>query len=214
MLLRSDFDNAFVSGVKYCLEVIDTGGSCEFPAMQTLAIRSADAIVLVYSIDNRDSFERLESLRDQIFCEKEEDEVTVHVLANKTDLEAAKREVSFSEADMKIKVGWDISLSEVSAKSGELLDSKLTEIIPPTFLTGIGPFTDGKRNSGDNGSGVSGKRKSISEALSKPFMMMSRGSSRRRDTTANPHDIPSSSVIAKSTIHEHKPPAGSRMSIG
>ncbi|XP_063715972.1 ras-related protein Rap-2a-like isoform X2 [Symsagittifera roscoffensis] len=199
-------------GIKYCLEVIDTGGSCEFPAMTTLAIRAADAIVFVYAIDNRDSFERLEGLREQVFSEKEEDEVTVHVLANKSDLDST-RQVAFSEAELKVKIGWDISLSEVSARSGESLQSKLAEIIPPTFLTGIGPGEggSGKRNSGGNDNGVHssggmGKRKSISEALSKPFQLMGSRASRRRDTTV--------ADLAANQSSAAKPQASSRLSIG
>ena len=133
----------------------------------------------------------------------------MHVLANKSDLEET-RQVSLSEAELKIKIGWDISLSEVSAKSGEFLQSKLAEIIPPTFLTGLGPNDGGgKRNSGSNESGVPGgamgKRKSISEALTKPFSLMSSRSSRRRDTTI-------AELSAQQTSAKQQ--AGSRMSIG
>ena len=157
--------------------------------MQTLAIRAADAIVLVYSVDNRDSFEHLESLRDKVLAEKEEDEVTLYVLANKADL-SPYRQVSFSEAELKIKIGWDTSFGEVSAKTGDGLEGKLSDIVPPTFLTGITPEVSTKRNSGgpelgSNPSGGMAKRKSITEALSKPFSLMNRGStSRRRGTTA------------------------------
>uniref|UniRef100_UPI00358E0905 ras-related protein Rap-2c-like n=1 Tax=Myxine glutinosa TaxID=7769 RepID=UPI00358E0905 len=56
------------SGGSLCfrMEILDTSGSYSFPAMRRLAIRHADACVLVFSLDDPGSFEEVRRLRDEI----------------------------------------------------------------------------------------------------------------------------------------------------
>lgn len=69
----------------YQVDIIDTCGSENFPAMRRVDINKADAILLVYSLDNPRSFERLEELREEIFQERGHN-VPVMVVANKSDV--------------------------------------------------------------------------------------------------------------------------------
>lgn len=48
------------------LQITDTTGSHQFPAMQRLAISKGHAFILVYSIDKPDSFLELENIFDEI----------------------------------------------------------------------------------------------------------------------------------------------------
>ncbi|XP_020611174.1 ras-related protein Rap-2a-like [Orbicella faveolata] len=68
----------------YQVDIIDTCGSENFPAMRRVDIQKADAILLVYSLDNPRSFERLEQLREEIFQERGHN-LPVMVVANKSD---------------------------------------------------------------------------------------------------------------------------------
>lgn len=55
-LHRADFP---IGGASLSLDILDTSGSYEFPAMKTLNIASSNAFILVYAIDDDDSFQEV-----------------------------------------------------------------------------------------------------------------------------------------------------------
>lgn len=84
-----------VSGVRLTLDILDTSGAYEFPAMRALSMQSADAFILVYDITDADSFTEVRTLRDQIHETKESTAVPIVVVGNKVDLaETGARQVS------------------------------------------------------------------------------------------------------------------------
>lgn len=82
-----------MAGVNLTLDILDTSGAYEFPAMRALSISSADAFILVYDVTNSGSFEEARALRDQIHETKGGTAVPIVVVGNKIDL-AGNREVS------------------------------------------------------------------------------------------------------------------------
>lgn len=69
----------------YQVDIIDTCGTETFPAMRRVEINKADAIVLVYSLDQLRSFEWLEQIQEEIFQQRGNN-LPVMVVANKVDV--------------------------------------------------------------------------------------------------------------------------------
>ena len=99
---------------KISLDIQDTGGSYvqDFPAMVKCSLASADAVLLVYSIANLDSFDYLSRLRDLVQQERGEGMPMV-VVGNKTDLE---RQIPREEAEATVLCDWENGYVECCAK--------------------------------------------------------------------------------------------------
>ncbi|XP_065644048.1 GTP-binding protein Di-Ras1 [Hydra vulgaris] len=77
-----------------CL-LTDTAGVDDFPAMRKLAISKGNAFVVVYSVDNRNSFRKAKRLLREIkYLKNSSEETRVVLVGNKRDL---TRAVSFEE---------------------------------------------------------------------------------------------------------------------
>ncbi|CAG9838754.1 unnamed protein product, partial [Diabrotica balteata] len=82
-----------VAGVHLTLDILDTSGAYEFPAMRALSISSADAFILVYDVTDSGTFEEARALRDQIHEAKCSTNVPIVVVGNKTDLTGDRENV-------------------------------------------------------------------------------------------------------------------------
>lgn len=82
-----------VGGVTLTLDILDTSGVNDFPAMRALSMSSADAFILVYDVNDASTFEEVRALRDQIHETKGGTAVPIVVVGNKVDLADENREV-------------------------------------------------------------------------------------------------------------------------
>ncbi|KAL4624472.1 ras-related protein Rap-1b-like [Arapaima gigas] len=103
---------------KIRIEIMDTSGSYSFPAMRKLCIRNSDAFALVYSVDDPESFEEVQRLREEILELKEEKDTPIVVVGNKVDLEN-QRLVLGEDVMPVVELEWNASFLEASANSSE-----------------------------------------------------------------------------------------------
>lgn len=108
------------------LNILDTSGSYEFPAMKQLAINSGDAFVLVFALDNAESFEEVRELRESILRMKrpvsngasgEPNRICpIVVVGNKSDISGEERFARREVLETIICMDWENGYVECSAK--------------------------------------------------------------------------------------------------
>jgi small GTP-binding protein len=91
-----------VSGKKVQLEIWDTAGQERFHSLAPVYYRKASAVLLVYDITSKGSFERAKTWLDELENNGNPNALTV-LLGNKTDLEP-KREVNLNVKRISNKI--------------------------------------------------------------------------------------------------------------
>lgn len=116
-----------IGDYKLTLDILDTSGSYEFPAMRRLAIGTGDAFVLVYSIDNLESFEEIRNIRQEL-NEQRPTGAPLVVVGNKSDLDQ-KRVVQKELAETMACIDWENGFVECSAKTGHNVLTIFNELL-------------------------------------------------------------------------------------
>ena len=106
-----------VDELKFSLDIEDTSGTFafDFPAMVDVSMAAADAVILVYSVADKESFEMVGELRDMVMKYRGQDMPMV-VVGNKTDLE---REMDMVEMEALVQCDWENAYMECSAKENQ-----------------------------------------------------------------------------------------------
>ncbi|KAF2224197.1 ras family-domain-containing protein [Elsinoe ampelina] len=86
-----------VDGRQVVLEILDTAGTEQFTAMREIYMKSGQGFLLVFSITSKSSLEELDELREQLVNLKDDPNVPIVLVGNKSDLEDA-RQVSRARA--------------------------------------------------------------------------------------------------------------------
>ena len=89
---------AKIDGINCQLEILDTAGQDDYQTMLDTWINSSDGFLLVYSIDNKESFESTKKRYERILKLKGDQKVAIVVAGNKCDLEES-RKVTKEEAE-------------------------------------------------------------------------------------------------------------------
>jgi len=92
------------------LQIIDTSGTYEFPAMRRVDMEKADALMLVYSMDRPASFTRIERYMDEFresndYVEAKDCGKPIVVVSNKTDLPNLTEPSFIDERGRDMRVG-------------------------------------------------------------------------------------------------------------
>ncbi|CZR63820.1 probable novel protein of ras superfamily KREV-1 [Phialocephala subalpina] len=76
-----------VDGRQCMLEILDTAGTEQFTAMRELYMKTGQGFLLVFSITSQSSLSELSELREQIIRIKDDENVPIVIVGNKSDLE-------------------------------------------------------------------------------------------------------------------------------
>ena len=90
--------NSQIEGYQCQIEILDTAGQDDYQSMLDTWISFGEGFVLVYSIDQKDSFDVLKDRYERIKRNKDEEKVPIIIVGNKCDLDD-KRKVSKEEAE-------------------------------------------------------------------------------------------------------------------
>uniref|UniRef100_A0A2K6VUI2 Uncharacterized protein n=1 Tax=Onchocerca volvulus TaxID=6282 RepID=A0A2K6VUI2_ONCVO len=114
-----------VDKAKVKLQIWDTAGQERFLAITTTYYRGADALLLVYDLTNRQTFN---NIRDWLARIKENAKETVLIIlvGNKMDLQS-NREVKYEEG-RQLAEAYNIAFIETSAKSGQNVQKTFQEV--------------------------------------------------------------------------------------
>ncbi|XP_064091544.1 GTP-binding protein Di-Ras2 [Macrobrachium rosenbergii] len=132
------------------LQITDTTGSHQFPAMQRLSISKGHAFILVYSITSRQSLEELRPIWEVIREIKgNEHENPLMLVGNKCD-ESDAREVQTSYGEAQAKA-WKCNFMETSAKTNHNVKELFQELLNMEKNRNMSLQLDGKKNKSQKG---------------------------------------------------------------
>ncbi|MBN3316386.1 DIRA2 protein, partial [Atractosteus spatula] len=127
------------------LQITDTTGSHQFPAMQRLSISKGHAFILVYSITSRQSLEELKPIYQQVLQIKGSVEnIPVMLVGNKCD--ETQREVETKEGEAQA-AAWKCAFMETSAKMNYNVKELFQELLNLEKKRNMSLNIDGKRSS-------------------------------------------------------------------
>ncbi|KAI4832344.1 hypothetical protein KUCAC02_015315 [Chaenocephalus aceratus] len=121
-----------IRGESYQIDVLDASRERDFPAKRRLSILTGDIFLLVFSLDDRSSFEEVCALRKEILAAKlkltkssvpehcAQPQIPLVVCANKVDLLESEREISREEVLKSL--GDECAYFETSAKESTNLE--------------------------------------------------------------------------------------------
>lgn len=126
------------------LQITDSTGSHQFPAMQRLSISKGHAFMLVYSVTSRQSVEELLPIYEQI-CQIKGDiqKVPIMLVGNKSD--DTQREVEASEGEV-LASKWKCSFMETSAKMNYNVQELFEELLNLEKRRSVSLQVDGKKS--------------------------------------------------------------------
>ena len=131
------------------LEILDTAGQDDYQTMLDTWINTSEGFLLVYSIDNKESFEAIKVKYDRIVQLKEGQKFSVVIVGNKCDLED-RRQVSKEEGEKyanarKINFLEASALNSINVKESFLVVAQ--ELIKIRYPKGSNSSNSGASNS-------------------------------------------------------------------
>jgi small GTP-binding protein len=116
-----------IRGEIFSIDILDTSGHDPYPAMKKLNIMTGDLFILVFSVDDIDSYIQMKQLLRLIFELKRSKKIPILIIGNKLDCLIDKkipgRCVDISEMHHFFSVYKSCIYSEISCRTGTGIDS-------------------------------------------------------------------------------------------
>ncbi|XP_070580122.1 GTP-binding protein Di-Ras2-like [Ptychodera flava] len=177
-----------INGSVIKVDILDTAGSQAFPAMRRLSISTAHAFLLVYSIDDKDSFDEVKQIYEQIREQKSNyHEIPLVVVGNKTDLNLDRQVDKNDVEDHIARENWHGSFIEVSAKTNTNILDIFQQLLHQANIPAARQLSPILRRRMSERS-KTGKPSSIQEASEEKMMRRSRSLIRRTSKPKMKHD--------------------------
>jgi small GTP-binding protein len=119
--------NFLVDEKNYQLDILLTAGGDDFSPMRVAYMRQGRGFLLVYAIDNRKSFEEIETYHRDILNTKGKRKVPVVICGNNCDLED-QRQVSKEEGEELAKK-LNSRFFEISAKTNTNIENAFSAVV-------------------------------------------------------------------------------------
>ena len=126
-------------GYELKMKIWDTAGQERFKSMSVQVIKTSDAVVLVYAINDRNSFNALDRWLLKISEASDISKKPIIVIGNKSDLDD-KRQVSYEEGKNFAK-NKGYNFYETSAKTGENINEAFNDIFEQLYKILEGEIT-------------------------------------------------------------------------
>ena len=104
-----------IDGVLYEVEILDTAGEEDYQNMMDMWISFGEGFLLVFAINDSESFEAIKKKKERVVKGKHGDYVPLLLVGNKQDL-SSERKVNYAEAK-ELANSWGIEYIETSAKT-------------------------------------------------------------------------------------------------
>ena len=126
-------------GYELKMKIWDTAGQERFRSMSVQVIKTSDAVILVYAINDRNSFNALDKWLLKISEASDISKKPIIVIGNKSDLDD-KRQVSYEEGENFAK-NKGYNFYETSAKTGENINEAFNDIFEQLYKILEGEIT-------------------------------------------------------------------------
>ncbi len=121
-----------LNGYKLKMKIWDTAGQERFKSMSVQVIKNSDAVILVYSIDDINSFKNLDNWLSKINETADITKKPIIIIGNKADVSNEKREVTFEEGKNYAE-NKGYKFFETSAKTGQNIHEAFNEIFQQLY---------------------------------------------------------------------------------
>lgn len=116
-----------VDGSVCHIEIVDTAGQEEYSTLRDQWVREGQGFILVYSITERRSFERMETFRQALLRAKARSPPLFILVGNKDD-QTYERQVLKQEGE-SLAAQWGCEFMETSARTGHNIDKLFIHLI-------------------------------------------------------------------------------------